>query len=254
MSVELIGIVTVGVALAGVILTATRGGWMRGSTVWNPAWMGASRRWNLGLMGWNVSLANCASAWRTWKDCWKDYAKPSPCGRQLAKDGNLAMQGPLPPRDAWFLLPCLLLGLGQVHAEDSQDVGGGWKCKGVDQYGYSQQASNTGQRLILTRTKKATILAFLIPERSYKGFKFPYYETVDLQVDGGKTHTRTFNNGFPEFDLDPPLANALKRGLRARIQVHITDDLDTSVEKVYTYQPHLIGFTAALACLQSPLP
>ena len=110
MSVELIGIVTVGVALAGVILTATRGGWMRGSTVWNPAWVGASRRWNLGLMGWNVSLANCASAWRTWKGCWKDYARPSPGGsrparaergRKPAQKAVVAQTGPL------VRLPCL---------------------------------------------------------------------------------------------------------------------------------------------------
>ena len=88
MSGEMIAIVAVGVALAGCGKT-WRGwnrGWMRGSTAWNPAWMGASRRWNLGLMGWNVSLANCASAWRTWKGCWKDCARPSPCGQRPARD------------------------------------------------------------------------------------------------------------------------------------------------------------------------
>ena len=99
MSGEMIAIVAVGIALAGVILTATkrdcgktwRGwnrGWMRGSTAWNPAWSGrASRRWNLGLMAHeNVSLANCASAWRTWKGCWKDCARPSPGGSRPARD------------------------------------------------------------------------------------------------------------------------------------------------------------------------
>ena len=28
--------------------------------------------------------ANCASAWRIWKGCWKDCARPSPCGPRPA--------------------------------------------------------------------------------------------------------------------------------------------------------------------------
>ena len=106
MSGEMIAIVAVGVALAGVILTATRGlrqtwrgwnrGWMRGSTVWNPAWMEASKRWNLGSMRWSTSLVNCASAWRISKVCWKDCARPSPDGSRPAK----AMMEEKYPEDA----------------------------------------------------------------------------------------------------------------------------------------------------------
>ena len=31
--------------------------------------------------------ANCASAWRIWKGCWKDCARPSPCGPAPANAG-----------------------------------------------------------------------------------------------------------------------------------------------------------------------
>ena len=106
MSGEMIAIVAVGVALAGVILTATRG--LRQDMGRLEARLderigalesrlnGASRLWNLGLMRWSTSLANCASAWRTWKGCWKDYARPSPGGSRPAR----AMMEEKYPEDA----------------------------------------------------------------------------------------------------------------------------------------------------------
>ena len=77
MSGEMIAIVAVGVALAGVILTATRG--LRQDMA------RLESRLEERINGWNVSLANCASAWRIWKGCWKDYARPSPGGSRPAR-------------------------------------------------------------------------------------------------------------------------------------------------------------------------
>ena len=47
-------------------------------------------------MRWSTSLVNCASAWRTWKGCWKGCGKPSVGGRRLAK----AMMEEKYPEDA----------------------------------------------------------------------------------------------------------------------------------------------------------
>ena len=80
MSGEMIAIVAVGVALAGVILTSLRG---------TEARLGAQIKDLRGEVGscanaWRMRSASCASAWRSWKDCWKDCARPSPDGSRLA--------------------------------------------------------------------------------------------------------------------------------------------------------------------------
>ena len=54
------------------------------------------RGWNRGLMRWSISSANCASAWRIWKDCWKGCARPSADGRRPAR----AMMEEKYPEDA----------------------------------------------------------------------------------------------------------------------------------------------------------
>ena len=90
MSGEMIAIVAVGVALAGVILTSLRG---------TEARLGNAQIKDLrGEVGeaarthWRMRSASCASAWRSWKDCWKDCARPSPGGSRPAR-GSLQ-----PPR------------------------------------------------------------------------------------------------------------------------------------------------------------
>ena len=77
MSGEMIAIVAVGVALAGVILTSLRG---------TEARLGAQIKDLRGEVGeLRERMAHEVgetprNAWRTWKDCWKDYARPSPDG------------------------------------------------------------------------------------------------------------------------------------------------------------------------------
>ena len=74
MSVELISVLiavlAVGATLGGLILTGNRG-----------------------LMRWSISSANCASAWRIWKDCWKDCARPLPDGSRPANLRRWGAQG-----------------------------------------------------------------------------------------------------------------------------------------------------------------
>ena len=72
MSGEILAILGVGVALAGVILTSNRG--LRQDLT------RLESRLIRGSAGWSPRLVNSANAWRTWKDCWKDCARPSPGG------------------------------------------------------------------------------------------------------------------------------------------------------------------------------
>ena len=70
MSVELISVLVavlaIGATLAGLILTSNRG----------------LRQDIKDLRG---EVGDCASAWRTWKACWKDCARPSADGPRPAR-------------------------------------------------------------------------------------------------------------------------------------------------------------------------
>ena len=78
MSVELISVLVavlaMGVTLAGLILTSNRG-------------LRKDMREDIGQLRGDIKdlRANCASAWRIWKGCWKDFARPSPDGSRPAK-------------------------------------------------------------------------------------------------------------------------------------------------------------------------
>ena len=74
MSGEIIAILGVGVALAGLILNGQRG--LRGLI--SRGFEARSRRFE-------PRLLNCVSAWRTSKDCSKGCARPSLGGSRLAK-------------------------------------------------------------------------------------------------------------------------------------------------------------------------
>ena len=79
MSIELISVLiavlAIGATLAGVILTSNRG--LR-KDMREDSCCGTSKTC---VAKW----ANCASAWRIWKGCWKDCARLSPDGRRLAR-------------------------------------------------------------------------------------------------------------------------------------------------------------------------
>ena len=79
MSGEMIAIVAVGVALAGVILTSLRGEARLGET--------CAAKWASCANAWRMRSENSANAWRSWKDCWKDCARPSPGGPAPANAG-----------------------------------------------------------------------------------------------------------------------------------------------------------------------
>ena len=106
MSGEMIAIVAVGVALAGLILTSVRG--LRQDM---QAQIGGLRGEIAGLCAarsqrFTPRLLNCANAWRTWKGCWKGCGKPSVGGRRLAKGMSVWRQVVALPLCACLLASC----------------------------------------------------------------------------------------------------------------------------------------------------
>ena len=46
----------------------------------SAVWRACAAKWASCANAWRMRSASCASAWRSWKGCWKDCARPSPCG------------------------------------------------------------------------------------------------------------------------------------------------------------------------------
>ena len=126
---------------------------------------------------------------------------------------------------------------------------GGWKCNEQSEiekeWGYIQ-ASNVGQRMILTRAKDKLILGFMIPDGGV-WFSEHSPREVNFTVDGGRTHTIKTQYANLEVVLNNEVTTALKRGLMVAIEI-VPDS-----GRTYSYSASLIGFTAAHACVSRPI-